>query len=191
MIGGSIMKKKWIIAAMIVVICIVLALVISPWNSEPDPPAETYTIDIDISQVSYVELSFFSLGTMTIKIEDEPAFVEALVDMLNGEYVLADLWEKPNTDGGGPYSVFIYDIDGNRVGYSTISPHIYIYYQDGIGSVEDDSYYGYTYYGNIYARYEHSEYTLDMEAFYRLAYEYYFGSEISGTIADVPLGEDG
>ncbi len=71
------MKKKPIT---IIVFALCLSILVG-CGSKQKP---TLTVQIDSTQVSYIEAYCFALSPRTVRMEDDPELISALIEMFNG-----------------------------------------------------------------------------------------------------------
>lgn len=116
------------------------------------------TVQIDSKQVSYLEAYCLGLGPRTVRTEDDPELVLALIEMFNGTYSYYDTWEIPQKiSGGGPYSVTLYDNSKKEI--MTLC-----FMDDKLYAVHKE--------GKSFDRYKHTGHSLDFAAFYETVYGY-------------------
>ena len=149
------MKKKPII---IIVFALCLSILVG-CGSKHKP---TLTIQIDSTQVSYIEAYCFALSPRTVRMEDDPELISALIEMFNGTYSYYDTWERnPISSVSGPYSVIFYDNSRNEImKLSFMDDSLYVVNAEGESNYRS------------YYRYRHTEYPLDFASFYKTVYGY-------------------
>lgn len=133
------------------------------------------TVQIDSKQVSYLEAYCLSLGPRTVRMEDDPALVLALIEMFNGEYSYYDTLEIPIIfSAGDPYTVIFYDNSRNEIiKLSFMDDELYVVHKNGKSDARS------------YDRYKHTEHPLDFASFYQAVYGYV--EDVSTNPPAIPL----
>lgn len=133
------------------------------------------TVQIDSKQVSYLEAYCLGLGPRTVRTEDDPELVLALIEMFNGEYSYYDTLEIPIIfSAGDPYSVIFYDNSRNEIiKLSFMDDELYVVHKNGKSDARS------------YDRYKHTEHPLDFASFYQAVYGYV--EDVSTNPPAIPL----
>ena len=145
------MKRKTII---IVALVLCLSMIAGCGNKRQ----QTFTVQIDSKQVSYLEAYCLGLGPRTVRMEDDPELVLALIEMFNGTYSYYDTWKIPQkVSGGGPYSITLYDTSKNEImNLRFMDDKLYVLHKEG----------------KSFDRYKNMEHSLDFASFYLTVYGY-------------------
>ena len=142
------MKRK---ITILLVLAFCLALLAGCGNKEK----ANFTIQIDGSQVAYIESNGFSLGPHIVRMEDSPNVITSFIDMLNGEYSYYDTWEKPRASGGGPLTVRFYDAEDNEIMKVQFEyQYLYVYHKEK----------------TAFYRFKNTNHPLDFTSFYKSIY---------------------
>ena len=140
------MKHRLVFVFVIILLVSVIAVMVNGADRK-----KNLTIEIDSTQVSYIRAYCLGMGPRIVWMDDDPEVLNKLFSMLNGEYSFYDEWKAPEVDGGGPYSVEIYDENQDEImGVRFLDHLIYVVHREG----------------KSYYRYENTEYTLDFSFFY-------------------------
>ena len=114
-----------------------------------------FTIQIDSSQVAYIESNGHDLGSHVVRMEDSPKVITSFIDMLNGEYSYYDTWKKPRASGGGPLTVRFYDDADNEIMKVQFEyQYLYVYHKEKAA----------------FYRFKNTDHPLDFTSFYKSVY---------------------
>lgn len=116
---------------------------------------QSFAIQIEITQVSYIQANCLGLGPKIIHKEECPELVAELIDMLNGEYSYYDTWDIPEVSGGGPYSISFFDDENKEILKLR-------FYKDLLYVTHTET--------KSYDRYTHDKSTLDFTSFFKIVY---------------------
>ena len=138
-----------------------LACTLAGCGNAKNRKADTVLVQIDSGQVSYLEANFLGLGPRTVRMEDDPSLILALVTMMNGQYDYYDTWELPMmASGNGLYSfTFFYKEPAVKMKVIFDDDYLYVERKDG---------------KSLY-RYKPNAHTLDFSHFLKSVY--HFGDE--------------
>ncbi len=137
-----------------------LACTLAGCGNAKNRKADTVLVQIDSGQVSYLEANCLGLGPRTVRMEDDPSLILALITMLNGQYDYSDTLKQGKAIGDRFY-YFTFYYKGIDKGLKLIFDDDYLY----VVRKEGESYY----------KYKPNARTLDFWAFLKSVYP--FGDE--------------
>jgi hypothetical protein len=112
---------------------------------------QSLNISIDRESINNIVVNSCGLGPKTVYYSDHKEALDSLFSMISGEYEYIGNWKRPDTSGGGPYTIALYDHNKDLI--DTI---YYMDYRIFVGTIWRDK----------FCTYKHKEKMLDFNEFH-------------------------
>ena len=100
--------KEFVLRNKVKLILLVVAIVLISYGVVTTINRQTMTISIDRGNVSYIVI-YYGISPRRVNYAEHQVALDSVFDMLTGDYEYSGTWRRPETTGGGPYSISFFN----------------------------------------------------------------------------------